>query len=116
MITLPYLTNWAHYAKSNQANLVTAVEHLEAVMKQQPPIDTSPGAIGTNAPGVMSQSFPRQQQATIPQNPYGQQPIPQNPYGQQPPANPYGQPQQPLGAMPGQPNPKIEEAKAEVDR
>lgn len=51
LVTVPYLSNWSSFQGRQQSNLVDLLGHILAVMKQNPPIDTSPGAMGTNAPG-----------------------------------------------------------------
>ena len=70
LIQLPYIQNWSSFQGRQQSNLVDMMGYIMAVMKQNPPIDTSPGAMGTNAASFQQQpAFPQQQQAH-PVNPY----------------------------------------------
>jgi len=83
LITIPYITNWGHHQSKQQSNLVEMLGYILSVMRQNPPVDNSPGQMHTNA-----QSFPQQyQQQQFPQQqqqfPQQQQQMPMNPYAQQ---------------------------------
>ena len=84
--------------------------YIMAVMKQNPPIDTSPGAMGTNASSFGQQPFPQQQQV-LPVNPYAAQAA----YGMQP--NLFGQEpsNMPGGPMSGQNSKELEIVNKKID-
>ena len=69
LINIPYLQQWSSFSGRDPSNLTDMIGYMTAVMTQNPPIDTSPGAMFTNAPG--GGAFPQQQMMPQPvANPY----------------------------------------------